>query len=201
MKKIIILLIAVLGLKQAQAQDKAEFKVDTLKNVTVLDNKKEIPFFTTFTKKIFGSSQFTLIKNNNTFYCPLAIKMENYNLKTRIDSVQIKCKDFDTRKVELSINVFTDNKLVKQEKITAIGKKGNVYTLKFKNDVYLPFNISYFSYSFTFKEVTDFVVYTNKNIDGYLYSYNVENNVFKIIEDKIPNLDAPQIKIFYTVLE
>lgn len=186
-----------------KAQEKAVFRVTTLKEVEVRANKKNIPVFSTFTKKLFISTKTNIAyAKGGDFNCPVAIKIENYHLKTRIDSIKVKSERMDIKNMDFAINIFSDNKLADKVNITNIKQNGKEFTLTLTKETFLPFDISYISYAYSIKDQADFNLYSNQKVNGYLYSYNKEKNEFKLLEEEaLPDIPVPQIEIYYTVIE
>lgn len=192
-----------LTISNVNAQDKAAFKVTTLKEVEVKANKKEIPVFSTFTKKLFVSTKTNITyAQGGDFNSPVAIKIENYHLKTRIDSIKVKSEKMDIKNLDFAINIFSENKLANRVNVSSVKQNGKEFTLTLAKETFLPFEVSYISYAYSIKDQANFNIYSNQKVSGYLYSYNKERDEFKLLEEKgLPDIPVPQIEIYYTVIE
>ena len=203
MKYSILLSALFFTISKARAQEKATFKVTTLKGVDVKANKSKIPVFSTFTKKLFSSTKTHLsYTQGGDFNCPVAIKIENYHLKTRIDSIKIKCERLDIQHLNFAINIFSDSKLADRVNIATVKQNGKEFTLTPAKETFLPFNVSYLSYAYSIENESNFNLYSNQKVSGYLYSYNKDRDEFKLLEEAgLPEIPVPQIEIYYTVLD
>jgi len=204
---LLLLSFSIIAFSQTEKPQKA---VITLPEINVVADKIDHPLvFSTFTWSPFKTSGIQYVESEVYVgsmhnFGIAAIKVDNdHDLIMRIDSLYIKGKGLDSNSIKLFFSVYQNGKLYASSlpKLRHSGKRINKFV--FEKELLLPKGVSYFSFSFSAKKVMPFKIYTNRNIEGYLYSYNTTNDIFKLL-DPMNKLDVgiycPQIKLFYTLV-
>lgn len=196
-----------LFLLTCQFQVQAQFMVDTLSPVEITSKKniKRVSF-STFTSKISLSGShfgYTTTEQDTSVeerVIPVAIQVQNKKGDiVRLDSMLIKSTFFDTTKTTITLNIYATGKRYKSSRIILMKTDGKASTVYFASPVYLPPDTSYIGFTVTTRDNFSFSFYTNKKIQGYLYSYNQAHDEFRLLHYKdMPRVTCPQIQLYYT---
>ncbi|RYG53681.1 MAG: hypothetical protein EOO01_03710 [Chitinophagaceae bacterium] len=188
----------------------AQFNADTLATIEVngvRTTKK--PDFSTFTNKLSLNSTHVTFLNHQAdsisrdFVLPVAIRVQNTKgVKLRLDSMLIKSTRIDTGKLIFTLNVYSANKLFSAATATFTNIRGNVATVLFDRQIYLPIETCYLGFSYVTRDHYNFALYTSRKFPGYIYYYSKDRDEFGLtpFEDNPPPISCPQVKLYYTKL-